>query len=195
MTKQISKPTELNASIATTQYKVIDLETVQHISVQSNYTDQAPSTKTFTVVDTATDYATVTAHGLITGTKIALTTDNALPTGLSATNYHIIKVDADTVAFATSLANAVAGTKVNITGSGTGTHTITPTTASGNVFKLQKSNDNVNWSDISSMTVTLATSTTTTFYEINNPTYRYMKAIYTPSAGQATLEVIVCQTI
>lgn len=186
-------PTELNASIATTQYRVFDLYNVVGFSVQNNYADAAPAAKTFTDANTdrTADTITITAHGYITGTKVAATTSGALPTGLSATNYWVIKVDADTIKLASSLANAVAGTKVDMTAAGSGTHTLTPATASGNVFKLQKSNDQTNWTDISSMTVTLATSTVSTFYEVTDPTYRYLKAIYTPSAGQATISTYV----
>jgi len=52
---------------------------------------------------------TLTAHGYALGAKTRLTTDGALPTGLAAgTDYYIIVVDANTLAFATSLANAQA---------------------------------------------------------------------------------------
>jgi hypothetical protein len=54
----------------------------------------------------------------VTGLKVALSGTN-LPTGLSATNYWVIVIDADTISLASSLANAVAGTKVDITAAGT----------------------------------------------------------------------------
>jgi hypothetical protein len=125
--------------------------------------------------------------------KVAATTTGTLPGGLSATNYFVISVDASTIKLASSLANAAAGTAVDITSAaGGGTHTLTPATASTNVIKLQKSNDNSTWTDVSSMTATLATSTTTTYFEITTlPTYRYAKLIYTPSAGQAVMTTYV----
>lgn len=62
-----------------------------------------------------------TAHGLITGDMILVTQDNTLPTGLTtATNYWVIKVDADTFKLASSYANAIAGTAVAISDDGTG---------------------------------------------------------------------------
>ena len=146
---------------------------------------------TLNIVDVET--IAITAHGYLTGTKVALTTAGTLPTGLTATDYWIIRNSADSISLASSLTNAVAGTLVDITAEGTGTHTLTPTAATGNVLKLMKSNDNVNFLDITSQTVTLATSTTTTIWEIASPTYRYVKVLYTPAAGQVTLKVIVNQ--
>ena len=146
---------------------------------------------TLNIVDVET--IAITAHGYLTGTKVALTTAGTLPTGLTATNYWIIRNSANSVSLATSLANALAGTLVDITAEGTGTHTLTPSAATGNVLKLQKSNDNLNFIDIASQTVTLATSTVSTIWEIAAPSYGYVKILYTPSAGQANLEVIVNQ--
>lgn len=81
-----------------------------------------------TDVNTSTDVITETAHGLSTGVKGQLTTTGTLPTGLSlATDYFIIKTDANSFQLATSLANAEAGTNIDITGAGSGTHTFTPT--------------------------------------------------------------------
>lgn len=82
-----------------------------------------------TDVNTGTDQITVTANSeLITGRKIQLTTTGTLPTGLSlATDYYIIVVDSTHIKLASSLANAVAGTAIDITGAGSGTNTGTHT--------------------------------------------------------------------
>lgn len=82
---------------------------------------------TFTAA--ATDICTAVAHGLQTGDgPIRLTTTGTLPAGLAlATDYYVIKIDADTFKLATSLANAYAGTAVDITDAGTGTHTLSDT--------------------------------------------------------------------
>lgn len=85
--------------------------------------------KTFASADvnTTTDVITETAHGYYTGLVGQLTTSVTLPTGLSlATDYYIIKVNANSYKFATSKANADSGTAINITGAGTGNHTFTP---------------------------------------------------------------------
>ncbi len=78
-------------------------------------------------VSVADDEITETAHGFETGEgPVFLTTTGTLPTGLSTgTKYWIIRVDANTLKFATSRANALAGTDVDITAAaGGGTHTI-----------------------------------------------------------------------
>lgn len=69
---------------------------------------------------------TETAHGLVTGDRVTISNSGgALPAGLSATTYYIIRTDDNTLKFATTLANADAGTAVDITAAaGGGTHTI-----------------------------------------------------------------------
>jgi len=54
-----------------------------------------------------------------------LTTDNALPTGLSVnTNYYVIYLNANTFNLASTLALAIAGTGLQTTSAGAGTHTL-----------------------------------------------------------------------
>lgn len=65
-------------------------------------------------------------HPFKTGDCIHLTTSGALPTGLSAnTNYYVIVNDNNTFWIATTYANALAGTKINTSGTQSGTHTLT----------------------------------------------------------------------
>ena len=84
---------------------------------------------TFTADDT-TDIITWTSttnkpSNILTGTRVQLTTTTTLPAGLSlATNYYVIKLSDSTCKLATSYANAIAGTAINITSTGTGTHTM-----------------------------------------------------------------------
>ena len=62
---------------------------------------------------------------ILTGTRVRLTTTTTLPAGLAlATDYYVIKVTDSTFKLATSYANAIAGTAINITDAGTGTHTM-----------------------------------------------------------------------
>lgn len=82
-------------------------------------------TNTITSVDTSGDYVDHTFYALQPYTRVQLTTTTTLPAGLSlATDYYVIKVSDTRCKFATSYANAVAGTSVDITTTGTGTHTI-----------------------------------------------------------------------
>lgn len=85
---------------------------------------------TFTA-DAGTDVCTYTStanypSNILTGTRVRLTTTTTLPAGLAtATDYYVIRVSDTTFKLATSYANAIAGTAINITDTGTGTHTIT----------------------------------------------------------------------
>lgn len=80
-------------------------------------------------VNTGNDQVTVDSNDFLhTGQAITLSTSGTLPTGLSAGTYYIIRVDATTIKFASSVANANAGVDVDITAAaGGGTHTITLT--------------------------------------------------------------------
>lgn len=84
---------------------------------------------TFTA-DAGTDIITMTStanipSNILTGTRVRLTTTTTLPAGLAlATDYYVIKVTDSTFKLATSYANAVAGTAIDITSAGTGTHTM-----------------------------------------------------------------------
>lgn len=84
---------------------------------------------TFTA-DASTDTLTWTSttnkpSNILTGTRVRLTTTTTLPAPLAlATDYYVIKVTDGTCKLATSYANAIAGTAINITDAGTGTHTM-----------------------------------------------------------------------
>ena len=85
---------------------------------------------TFTANDT-TDICTWSStanipSNILTGTRVRLTTTTTLPGGLAtATDYYVIKVSDTTFKLATTFANAVANTAIDITTTGTGTHTVT----------------------------------------------------------------------
>lgn len=84
---------------------------------------------TFTA-DAGTDIITMTSttnrpSNILVGTRVRLTTTTTLPAGLAtATDYYVIKVTDSTFKLATTYANAIAGTAINITDAGTGTHTM-----------------------------------------------------------------------
>jgi len=93
-------------------------------------TNTLSQSDTFTA-DAGTDICTYTStanspSNILTGTRVRLTTTTTLPAGLAlATDYYVIRLSDTTFSLATSYANAVAGTAINITDAGTGTHTIT----------------------------------------------------------------------
>lgn len=139
----------------------------------------------FSIVDNT---ITLTAHPYFTGLKVALTTASTLPTGLSATDYYIIVVDADTVQLATSAANALAGTAVDITGNGAaGTHTLTPAAIGGASYKLQgamrlSTGDAGTYIDLS--VTNNVTATANFIHEKIEPMYDYVRIVWAMTAGQ-----------
>lgn len=180
--------------------QVFDMAAVDWWSLHLAYSGATPSAKTFTVKTQASGQLTIPAHGYVTGLiGQASNSGGALPTGLSAlTNYYVIVIDANTIALATSLANAVAGTPIVLSSNGTGTQTFTPTTSASNVIKLQGGNDGVaaNYVDVTTSnfpqinlacTVTVTTSAGVAFWQIGRPPFRYARLLFTPSAGQVTL--------
>ncbi len=81
---------------------------------------------TFTA-DNTVDTIIHTAHGLQSGDGPVRTSNSggALPGGLAAaTDYWFIRIDANTGKLATSRANALVGTTINLTTDGTGTQTL-----------------------------------------------------------------------
>jgi len=104
--------------------------TVTTTTAQST-TNTLGQSDTFTA-DAGTDILTWTStanipSNILTGTRVRLTTTTTLPGGLAtATDYYVIAISGGTTCkLATSYANAVAGTAINITDAGTGTHTMT----------------------------------------------------------------------
>lgn len=82
-----------------------------------------------TGVDPVTDQITVTAHGWVTGQAVVYADGGGTQVvGLvDGTTYYVIVVDADNVQLATTKANALAGTEIDITADGVGAaHTLSP---------------------------------------------------------------------
>lgn len=78
-----------------------------------------------TAIVLVTDRITITTHGFLTGDPVIYKVGVAVPTGLvSGTTYFVIKVDANTLKLATTLALALAGTAIDITDYGNGTHAL-----------------------------------------------------------------------
>jgi len=107
-------------------YRVTSVTTT---SAQATTNTISTRTATFTA-DAGTDIMTYTSvtslpSNLLTGTRVRCTTTTTLPAPLATgTDYYLIKVTDGTYKLATSYANAIAGTAINITDAGTGTHTL-----------------------------------------------------------------------
>lgn len=107
-------------------YRVTSVTTA---TAQATTNTISTRTATFTA-DAGTDIMTYTSlaslpSNLLTGTRVRCTTTTTLPAPLAtATDYYLIKITDGTYKLATSYANAIAGTAINITDAGTGTHTL-----------------------------------------------------------------------
>lgn len=150
--------------------------------IQSVITDATPGADTFTA-DNATNIFTNTAHGYVTGMKCQVSTSGALPTGLSGgVDYYVIKIDADTFKLASSLANAQAGTAIDISDDGTGTQTLTPTALAGGSIAYHASIDGSTYVALAS--ATNITGAVNLLVEKIDPAFKYIKCVYTLTAGQ-----------
>lgn len=115
-------------------------------STAGSITTVHTTTGVATTVNTTDDTIYIANHGWTTGKSIALTiSSGSLPTGLSATTYYVIAATANTVQLATSLANAEAGTAVNITSLGDAdkTMTLTPSISGSGIFKIEMTTTDV----------------------------------------------------
>lgn len=174
-----------------------DLGNCGMCAVQAVWDVNTPAAAAF-AADDETDVCTAEAHGMATGLKVRVSTDGVLPTGLAAaTDYFVIAVDEDTFQLATSRANALAGTEIDLEDAGTGTHTITPTALAGGTIKLQKTVDGTNWVDVHDDEVTggansqNVTADGGNVWVIPDAMWRQVKLVLAMTAGQLTLAASV----
>jgi hypothetical protein len=123
------------ATAQPTVVTLIDVVGFYRVTAVGTTTEQATTNTlgygdTFTA-DAGTDICTWTSttnipSNILLGTKVRLTTTVTLPAGLAlATDYFVIPIAGGTTCkLASSYANAIAGTAINITDAGTGTHTM-----------------------------------------------------------------------
>ena len=157
------------------------------VSLEAVLDVDTPSAKAFASadVDTDTEYITEEAHGFSTGLKGQMTTDDTLPTGLATTtDYFVIVIDEDTYQLASSLANAQAGTAINLTAAGTGNHTFTPTALAGGSLKLEASNSGNNWTEL--VTAQNVTADGNLFFTKDIVHYKYVRAYFALTAGHVS---------
>lgn len=149
-----------------------------------------------TSVDLTDDSITfATAHSFVTGLKIALTINSGtLPTGTTATNYYVYKISALAIGLATSVANAIAATLVDITdyGDAAKTMTFTPAALGTGLLKLQASNDGTNYSDLASMTTAALTAAGNSLFTLSDPCHRWTRVALTQGTGAITVNYTLC---
>jgi hypothetical protein len=159
-------------------------------AITAEITARAATAKAFVDGDVtvATNVVSEASHGYTTGRKGQLTTTGVLPTGLAtSTDYYMISVNSNFYQLASSLANAIAGTPVNITAAaGGGTHTFTPTALGSTTVKLQASEDDDIFIDISGASETI-TASSNVLWNVNAPFYEYMRIVATITDGAGQL--------
>ena len=177
---------------AATNSPAHDLVDDRNVSVRASWTTIPATGVPFSAFSAAADTGTAAAHGLITGTVGQMTTTGALPTGLAvSTNYFIIVVDANTVKFATTLANAQAGTAIDLTTAGTGTSTFTPATAAiSATAKLYASIDGANWEHVDSANDQTCTASGSYMWDEPNKGWRFVRVQFGYTSGQAAVSVV-----
>ena len=188
--------TENKAVLATTLSSasdtVVDFSLIDQGAMQVTYKDSTPTSKTCAAagVTLLTNSFTITAHTMVTGLKVSgLTTTSALPAGLAGgTAYWVIKLDANTISLATSLADAIAGNAVVLSDVGVGTTTFAFTSLAGCIVKLQASNDLVKWCDLSGLTVSPAgSSNTSVMWDLVDKFYKSLRIDVACTSGQLDL--------
>lgn len=183
--------------VADTTY-VTQVQNVDRLSIQVNATDATPGAKTFVAANVTINSGSpassiaITAHGFVTGLKVALTGTN-LPTGLSATNYWAIVIDANTISLASSLVNANAGTKVAITGAGTTADAaLTPPVLGSSTVGLKASLDGTNFFAFATPKTLTVSATGKQFLDCGQVTYPFAQVYWTaPVTGALTMTVLL----
>lgn len=127
-TKHAVNASAFSAAVTTMPAIFMLCDVLAHIPITTVTTtglQTITSSATFTA-DNATEIITHTGYDIPTFSRVRLTTTGTLPAGTAlATDYWTIRQSATTSQLAASLADAVAGTAVDMTTNGTGTHTLT----------------------------------------------------------------------
>jgi hypothetical protein len=140
--------TGLKVLLNNTQYTV---KTVNNVAFSMTTTVPVGTlaVKTFVTADVATgsDLLSIPRHGHKTGSKVKYTAGPSAVGGLThGSTYFVITSGANTLKLATSLANALAGTAIDLTSRGAGTQTLTPvlvTRFSSNRYRNTKADDGI----------------------------------------------------
>lgn len=131
------------------------------------------------------DVTTSAAHGISTGYPLLLATvTGTAPTGLTTgTTYYAIVTSPIKFKLASSSANALAGTAVNITAlTGAGTFTLTPTPFAGTpTFKWQGSNDGINYADLNATAISYSAPATSLWDGLVH--YKFLRLNFTAGTG------------
>lgn len=108
------------------------------------YVDYYSATFATSDINTSTEVFTESSHKYQTGDAVEVSTTDTIPGGLAVlTTYYVINASSSTIKLATTLANAKAGTAINITSTGVGTHTIQTVVTDAMDASVLQANDKV----------------------------------------------------
>ena len=117
---------------------------------------------TVSTIDTASNELSITGHPFNTGDRVLVTSTVNVPGGLSSTvGYFVISATANSIKLATTRANAVASSDIDIQSAGSGTITV----ASDEIFTLTRAGSSGSVT-LKKADVTIATFTNT---NVNSP--------------------------
>lgn len=183
--------TDLNDNVVTQitypiRSSVIDAQSASVLVLGGVVDVDTPAGGTFTAA--TTDICTLTAHGFNLGLIVQVSNSGgALPTGLLAsTNYYVIPINANTFYLATTLANALAGTHIDITGAGSGTNTISPTALATGQLILQASYDQSYFFNVPNETITISADGTIAPIELDYLRYPFYYVYASLASGMMT---------
>lgn len=150
---------------------------------------------------TTTDIISLPGNTFGLGIPVALSTSNGGPIGglTTANTYYVIIVDSNSIKLATTNANAVAGTAIDLTSISTQTtahnYTLTSIPPLGTVTGIwQVTNDTANWFNVGTGSTTLQSPyvSTSTFVDFGQTNERFRRFNVTVStAGAYTVKVTI----
>lgn len=197
---QIVKSTWTTAGVVTATATTAGINYLMTAGPSSAISAAGMTGSVASAINLTTDKITSTGNGLTTALPVLYTkTAGTSPTPLSVnTTYYAIRIDGNTFQLATTSTGAVAGSAINIssmTQAGGGSFVLTPLGITGTAgFKYQQSNDNSNWFDISTTSVTFASPYTagTLFSDLGTINARYVRvSAVAPTTGGMALTVVV----
>lgn len=173
---EIARPLAGTEDLTTTNLKQTYAD-----SIGTAYKSTDTFAGTVAAVDVTANTITITAHGLSTGDKVTYSNGGGTSiTGLvTATDYYVIAIDANTVKLATTYANAIAGTPIDLTVVGVGvSHSLKTVVTS--TFAIQDG-------AVAKVTIKVPTGTTVTALLADTATFQYTAPASCSFAAPATI--------
>ena len=153
-----------SATTAQDSALILDMRDAEKYIMQIKTAEATPAAFTITStanhIDTFNNRFYKAAHGLVTGSSVAITTSSSLPIGLTGAGFFASKIDDDFFYIMDTRAKAITGTPaIVITSQGSGVQTFTPSGSYRGNVGIQYSLDGSTWTTIQNYSDNLGTST------------------------------------